>query len=242
LLDVGGDKPLKYFDWGREENPSLGWRSIRMLLHRPEILTPHLRALLRAAQLGDMRVVLPMIATLSELRALKTLLHEAARALEAEKGKPLRMPPVGIMIEIPSTVLQIESFLAESDFLCLGTNDLIQYIFAIDRGNERMAEHHHPYHPPFLHALKRVADAASAAGKPVTVCGEMAADPLALPLLLGLGLTSLSIAPGAAEAVRETLDRVTLPDCRDLVARSLALSTADEVRQEVMAFRERAGG
>src|SRR5690606_23436799 len=110
LLDVGGDKPLRYFDWGREENPSLGWRSIRMLLQRPEILTPHLRALLRAAQLGDMRLVLPMISTLRELREIKALLHAAARELEKEKGKPIRIPPVGIMIEIPSTVIQIEAF------------------------------------------------------------------------------------------------------------------------------------
>lgn len=231
LLDVGGDKPLKYFDWGREENPSLGWRSIRMLLQHPDILKPHLRALLRAAQLGDMRLVLPMISTLRELREAKAILLEAARELEAEKGKPLRIPPVGIMIEIPSTVIQIEAFLAESDFLCLGTNDLIQYLFAIDRGNERVAQYHHPYHPAFLHALKRVADAAAAAGKPVTVCGEMAADPIALPLLLGLGLTSLSIAPGAADAVRETLARVTLPECRELVQRALELPTADEIRK-----------
>jgi phosphotransferase system, enzyme I, PtsP len=236
LLDVGGDKPLKYFDWGREENPSLGWRSIRMLLQRPDILMPHLRALLRAAQLGDMRLVLPMISTLRELRELKELLHQAAKELEREKGKPLRVPPVGIMIEIPSTVIQIEAFLAESDFLCLGTNDLIQYLFAIDRGNERVAEYHHPYHPAFLHALKRVSDAATVAGKPVTVCGEMAGDPVALPLLLGLGLTSLSIAPGSADAVRDTLDRVNLTDCRALVGRLLELSTADEIRREARAF------
>jgi phosphoenolpyruvate-protein phosphotransferase len=239
LLDVGGDKPLKYFDWGREENPSLGWRSIRMLLQRPEILTPHLRALLRAAQLGDMRLVLPMISTLRELREIKARLHEAARALEAEKGRPLRVPSVGIMIEIPSTVIQIGAFLAESDFLCLGTNDLIQYLFAIDRGNERVAEYHHPYHPAFLHALKQVADAAHSAGKSVTVCGEMAGDAVALPLLLGLGLTSLSIAPGSADAVRDTLNRVTMPDCRELVERCLLLSTADEIRHQAVTFSDR---
>jgi phosphotransferase system enzyme I (PtsP) len=236
LLDVGGDKPLKYFDWGREDNPSLGWRSIRMLLQRPDIMQPHLRALLRAAQLGDMRLVLPMISTLRELREIKALLNEAARGLEAEKGRALRVPPVGIMIEIPSTVIQIEAFLAESDFLCLGTNDLIQYMFAIDRGNARVAEYHHPYHPAFLHALKRVADAAHAAGKPVTVCGEMAGDPLALPLLLGLGLTSLSISPGAADGVRDALERFDMPACRELVGRALELSTADEIRREAASF------
>lgn len=241
LLDVGGDKPLKYFDWGREENPSLGWRSIRMLLQRPDILMPHLRALLRAAQLGDMRLVLPMISTLHELRELKALVHAAAADLERERGKPLRVPPIGIMIEIPSTVIQIDAFLAESDFLCLGTNDLIQYLFAIDRGNERVAEYHHPFHPAFLHALRRVSDAATAAGKPVTVCGEMAGDPVALPLLLGLGLTSLSISPGSADAVRATLDRVDLARCRDLVSHVLGLSTADEIRRAAEAFVEEAG-
>lgn len=239
LLDVGGDKPLKYFDWGREENPSLGWRSIRMLLQRPEILTPHLRALLRAAQLGDMRLVLPMISTLGELRELKALLNKAAADLEREKGQRVRVPPVGIMIEIPSTVIQVEAFLAECDFLCLGTNDLIQYLFAIDRSNERVAEYHHPFHPAFLHALKRVSDAAREAGKPVTVCGEMAGDPLAVPLLLGLGLNALSIAPGSADAVRATLERVGMAECRTLVDHLLTLSSADDIRAAAEEFLDR---
>lgn len=238
LLDVGGDKPLKYFDWGREENPSLGWRSIRMLLQRPDILTPHLRALLRAAQPGGMRVVLPMISTLAELRALKERLREAADSLERDGHGPVRMPPVGIMIEIPSTVIQIRDFLSECDFACLGTNDLIQYLFAIDRGNERVANSHHPFHPAFLQALRRVSEASRATGKPVTVCGEMAADPVAVPLLLGLGLTSLSIAPAAVDAVREVLARVDMPACRALVERVLALPVAEDIRREAQAFVE----
>jgi phosphotransferase system enzyme I (PtsP) len=236
LLDVGGDKPLKYFDWGKEENPSLGWRSIRMLLQRPEILTPHLRALLRAAQLGNMRLVLPMISTLRELRDIKIHLRRTAEDLEAETGTPLRLPPVGIMVEIPSTVFQIEAFLAESDFVCLGTNDLIQYLFAVDRGNERVAASHHPFHPAFLFALKRVSDAARLVGKPVTVCGEMAGDPNAIPLLLGLGLTSLSIAPGSADIVRDALSHLSLKECEALVGRVLALPTEDEVRHAVEGF------
>ncbi len=233
LLDVGGDKPLRYFDWGKEENPSLGWRSIRMLLRRPDILTPHLRALLRASQLGNTRLLIPMVSTLTELREIKRHLRETAAALEKESGQLIPIPPVGIMVEIPSTVLQIEGFLHESDFICLGTNDLIQYLFAIDRGNERVASYHQPYHPALLTALKRVADAALAAGKPVTVCGEMAADPKALALLLGLSLTSLSIAPGAAEGVREALSRLNLKDCEAMVQRALKLATEDEVREEV---------
>jgi phosphotransferase system enzyme I (PtsP) len=236
LLDVGGDKPLKYFDWGKEENPSLGWRSIRMLLERPEILVPHLRALLRAAQRGEMRLVLPMISTLRELRDLKRHIRETAAALEKETRRKLRVPPVGIMVEIPSTVFQIEAFLAESDFVCLGTNDLIQYLFAIDRGNERVASYHQPFHPALLYALKRVADAAKAAGKPVTVCGEMAGDPKALPLLLGLGLTSLSIAPGSADLLRDAVASHSLKDCEAFAQRVLDLATEDEVRGAVEGY------
>ncbi len=236
LLDVGGDKPLKYFDWGKEENPSLGWRSIRMLLERPDILKPHMRALLRASQLGQMRLLFPMIATLRDLRELKEHLKVAAAELEAEHGVVFRLPPMGIMIEIPSTVLQIEGFLFESDFICLGTNDLIQYLFAIDRSNERVASYHQPYHPALLQALKHVADAAQKAGKPVTVCGEMASDPKAVALLLGLGLTSLSIAPGAADDVREALAKLSYLKCQSLARRALQLSTAEEVRKEVDLF------
>jgi phosphotransferase system enzyme I (PtsP) len=236
LLDVGGDKPLKYFDWGKEENPALGWRSIRMLLQRPDILKPHLRALLRAAQLGHMRVVIPMISTLTEIREIKEHLRVAAEELQAEHGMKINMPPVGIMVEIPSAVLQIEGFLYESDFICLGTNDLIQYLFAIDRGNERVASYHQPYHPALLQALKYVSDAAKKAGKPVTVCGEMAADPKAMALLLGLGLTSLSIAPGAANDIREALGKLYLKKCESLARRALELSTAEEVRSEIEAF------
>ncbi len=236
LLDVGGDKPLKYFDWGKEENPSLGWRSIRMLLQRPDILKPHMRALLRAAQLGHMRLLFPMIATLRELRELKEILKTTAAELEADLGQKIRIPPVGIMVEIPSTVLQIEGFLFESDFVCLGTNDLIQYLFAIDRGNERVAAYHQPYHPALLQAIKHVADAANRVGKPVTVCGEMASDPKALALLLGLGLSSFSIAPGTTDDVRDALSRLDKRSCQGLASRALMLSTAEEVQAEVEAF------
>jgi phosphotransferase system enzyme I (PtsP) len=242
LLDVGGDKPLKYFDWGKEENPSLGWRSIRMLLQRPDILRPHLRALLRASQLGHMRLVIPMVATLGEVREIKAHILATARDLERETGVALRLPPVGIMVEIPSTVLQIEGFLFESDFVCLGTNDLIQYLFAIDRGNERVASYHHPYHPALLQALKHVADAAQAAGKSVTVCGEMAGDPRAVPLLLGLGLTSLSIAPGAAGALREALSKLALAECAALLRRAIQLPTEEEVKRELERFWFERGG
>lgn len=236
LLDVGGDKPLRYFDWGKEENPSLGWRSIRMLLSRPDILKPHLRALLRTTQHGDARIVIPMISQLTELRAIQENIAECLLELENEGGVRLKRPPIGIMVEVPSSVLQIHALVRESDFLCIGTNDLIQYLFAIDRGNERVANYYQPYHPVIIRALAQVAAAAGEGGTPVTVCGEMAADPLCLPLLLGLGLTHLSISPASADNLRKAIARVDTQECRQLLAGLLKKATAEEVKEELQAY------
>jgi phosphoenolpyruvate-protein kinase (PTS system EI component) len=137
------------------------------------------------------------------------------------------------MVEIPSALLQIEDIAREADFLCIGTNDLIQYLFAIDRGNERVARYFHPYHPTFLRAMRTIREAADKHGKSVTVCGEMAADPEALPLLLGLGLTKLSIAPGAADSVRETVAALNYGKCRRLVDRLLVKETEFGLKGEV---------
>jgi phosphotransferase system enzyme I (PtsP) len=236
LLDVGGDKPLKYFDWGKEENPSLGWRSIRMLLSRPDILRPHLRALLRTAQLGEFRLVIPMLSLITEFRALKAQIQDVLKELESEMGRPLRMPPVGAMIEIPSAMMQIRDFAQEADFLSIGTNDLIQYLFAIDRGNERVASYYQLFHPALIQALMRISAAARDAGKAVTVCGEMASDPQALPIFLALGITHLSIAPAAADAIRMALRNLSVKDCRKLLGKISGLHTSDQVKAEIEAF------
>lgn len=236
LLDVGGDKPLRYFDWGKEENPSLGWRSIRMLLTRLDILKPHLRALLRTCQLGEARLVVPMVSQLTELRAIQEHLADCLLELEQECGQKLKRPPVGVMIEVPSAVLQISSFVRECDFLCIGTNDLIQYLFAIDRGNERVAGYYQPYHPAVIRALMQISAAASEGGTPVTVCGEMAADPLCLPLLLGLGLSHLSISPAAAGLVRPAIRGLDASACKQLLSNLLKKTTAEEVKEELEEF------
>ena len=233
LLDVGGDKPLRYFDWGKEENPSLGWRSIRMLLSRPDILKPHLRALIRTAQTGNMRLVIPMLSLITELRAIRAAIEEVKAELEAEYGRPFKLPPIGSMIEIPSAVFQIRDFVAESDFISIGTNDLIQYLFAIDRGNERVASYYQPFHPALIQALMRISATAREAGKTVTVCGEMASDPQALPIFLALGITHLSIAPASADGIREALRVLDVKECRQLLGKIAAMHTAEQVKEAI---------
>lgn len=238
LLDVGGDKPLKYFDWGKEENPSLGWRSIRMLLNRPDILRPHLRALLRTAQLGEFRLVIPMLSMITEFRAIQEQIDIVLKELEAEAGRPLRKPPIGAMIEIPSAMMQIRDFAEAADFLSIGTNDLIQYLFAIDRGNERIASYYQPFHPALIQALMRIAAAGRDAGKDVTVCGEMASDPQALPIFLALGITRLSIAPAAADSLRTALRNLSVKECKKLLGKIASLHTSDQVKAELEAFQQ----
>ncbi len=236
LLDIGGDKPLRYFDWGKEENPYLGWRSIRMLLARRDIFIPHLRALLRTSIQGNMRILIPMITLMAEVRQTKKLINEVRLELEQEYGHAFPLPPLGAMIEVPSAILQIEAILAEVDFIAIGTNDLIQYLFAVDRGNEKVADYYQSFHPPMLAALWKICAAAKKAGKPVSVCGEMAGDPYALPILLGLGLTDLSIAPAAAETIRDAMGMLDTKCCSDLLQKLLELETAEEVREEVRLF------
>jgi len=236
LLDVGGDKPLRYFNWGKEENPSLGWRSIRMLLTRTDILKPHLRAMLRTCQLGEARIVIPLVSQVTELRAIQEHLADCLIELENETGLTLKKPPVGVMIEVPSAILQISSLVKESDFLCIGTNDLIQYLFAIDRGNERVSGYYQPHHPAVIRALMQIAVAANEAGKPVTVCGEMAGDPLCLPILTGLGLNHLSISPASAGQIRSAVKRLDASACRQLLAELLKKTTAEEVKEDLEDF------
>ncbi len=238
LLDVGGDKPLKYFDWGKEENPSLGWRSIRMLLQRPDILRPHLRALLRTAQLGPFRLVIPMLSLITELRAIKGEIDSVLQELEMETGKKFRRPPIGSMIEIPSAMMQIKDFVQESDFISIGTNDLIQYLFAIDRGNERIASYYQPFHPALIQALMRITTAANAGGKDITVCGEMASDPQALPIFLALGISKLSIAPASADAIRMAIRNLDTEDCKNLLRHIANLHSAEEVKAQLELFLE----
>jgi phosphoenolpyruvate-protein phosphotransferase len=189
-LDVGGDKPLPYLDLGREANPFLGWRAIRMCLAQPEFFKVQLRAILRAAAHFPIKIMFPMIAILAEWRAARSLLAEARDEVE-RAGHPVpERIEIGIMVEIPAAALQAAHFAAEVDFFSIGTNDLTQYTLAAERGNPRVALLADAFQPAVLGLIDQVSEAAHAHGKWAGVCGEMAGDPMAVPLLVGLGLES----------------------------------------------------
>lgn len=223
-LDVGGDKPLPYLPAAREENPFLGERGIRLLLNRPDLLRAQLRAVLRAAPRGTVRIMFPMIARLEEWREVKALLEEERTAL----GAPAI--PAGIMVEVPSAAVLAPAFAREVDFFSIGTNDLTQYTIAMDRAHPKLAASIDGLDPSVLHLVARTVDAARNEGKWVGVCGGIAADAQAIPLLVGLGVDELSVSVPAIPAVKAHVRRLDAGACRDLARRALAAGTASEVR------------
>lgn len=227
-LDVGADKALPANEALREPNPALGLRGIRFCLSRENIFRPQLRALLRAAAQGDLSIMLPMIATLDEIRRFRELMAETARELERENLPHAANPPVGIMVETPAAVLICEELAAECDFLSLGTNDLLHYIMAIDRNNRHVSYLHDPLHPAFVRAISHVANACRAAGKKVSVCGELATDPSGIALLVGLGIDILSAAPQFVPTIKHCLRKLDAGGCKKIAA--LALEGKAETR------------
>ena len=205
-LDVGGDKDLPGVEQAPEENPFLGWRGIRMSLDTPELFKPQLRAILRAAVQGNLRVMFPMVADVGELRAARTILQESRRELEAE-GVNIGRVETGVMIETPAAAICAAELAKESTFFSIGTNDLVQYTLAADRGNERLRRLQRADHPAVLALIRQTCEAASAAGIPVGVCGEAAGEPDMIPKLVELGVTELSMGapsiPRAKKVVSE---------------------------------------
>ena len=205
-LDVGGDKDLPGIDQAAEDNPFLGWRGIRMSLDTPELFEPQLRAILRAAANGNLKVMFPMVADVGELEAAKAMLLECRRELESE-GVEIGEIEAGVMIETPAAAVRAAELAEESAFFSIGTNDLVQYTLAADRGNERLRRLHNADHPAVLALIRETCEAASAAGIPVGVCGEAAGEPEMIPKLLQLGVTELSMAapqiPRAKKVVSE---------------------------------------
>ncbi|MEC0247049.1 phosphoenolpyruvate--protein phosphotransferase [Paenibacillus chitinolyticus] len=228
-LDIGGDKELPYLQLPKEMNPFLGFRAIRLCLEREDIFRTQLRALLRASVHGSLRIMFPMIATLDEFRQAKALLLEEKAKL-AEEGTPASDEiQLGIMVEIPSTAVMADQFAKEVDFFSIGTNDLIQYTMAADRMNERVSYLYQPYNPAILRLVKMVIDAAHREGKWAGMCGEMAGDTTAIPLLLGLGLDEFSMSATSILPARSQIVKLSLSEMRELAARAIELSTAEEV-------------
>jgi phosphocarrier protein FPr len=223
-LDVGGDKPLPYLPLPREDNPFLGERGVRVMLNRPELLRAQLRAIVRAAGEGRVAVMFPMIATIDEWRAVRDVLESERQKLGAPRIE------AGIMIEVPAAALIADRFAAEVDFFSIGTNDLTQYTLAMDRGHPRLAPQIDGLSPAVLRLIDHTARAAQRNGRRAAVCGGIAGDPQAVPLLVGLGIDELSVTVPAIPAVKAQIRRLRLEDCRALAQRALACATAAEVR------------
>jgi phosphotransferase system enzyme I (PtsP) len=240
-LDVGGDKALPYFPVV-EDNPFLGWRGIRITLDHPEIFLVQVRAMLRASSgLGNLQILLPMISGVDEVDESLQLIHRVYAEVLEEEGPSIAMPRVGVMVEVPSAVYQIRALARRVDFLSVGSNDLTQYLLAVDRNNARVAGLFNTLHPGVLHALKQVVDGAHAEGKPVSICGEMAGDPVAAVILMGLGFDTLSMGVPSVPLVKWAIRNITLDRARELALEVLEFDNGKAVRAHAGALLEAEG-
>ncbi len=226
-LDVGGDKPLPYVPMPAEENPFLGVRGVRLCLARPELLRTQLRAILRAAEFGRLRIMFPMVVNMAELSAARRMIDEIQKELDTPKVE------VGIMIEIPGAAVMADIFAKDVDFFSIGTNDLTQYTLAMDRGHPELSGQSDGLHPAVLRLIHKTAQAAHAAGKWVGVCGELGADPQAVPILVGLGVDELSVSIPAIPAVKAQIRSLSLSTARRLATEAMECASATEVRRTV---------
>jgi phosphotransferase system enzyme I (PtsP) len=227
-LDVGGDKSLPYFPID-EDNPFLGWRGIRVTLDHPEIFLAQVRAMLKASEgLNNLRIMLPMISSVTELDAAKTLVYRAYHEL-LEEGHRIEIPPIGVMVEVPSAVYQARELAARADFLSVGSNDLTQYLLAVDRNNARVADLYHTFHPAVLRALQSVVNDAHSQGTSVGICGEMAGDPGAAILLMAMGFDVLSMNATNLPKVKSVIRGITLEQAENLLDEVMLLPDAESI-------------
>jgi phosphotransferase system enzyme I (PtsP) len=238
-LDIGGDKGLPYFTYPHEDNPFLGWRSIRVSLERQDIFREQLAGILLASGAGTPTIMFPLISSLDEISQIKEILASVRDELIREGHDVRGYLPLGIMVEVPAAVQIIEFLVREVDYVSIGTNDLIQYTLAADRNNPRVKQYYDPHHPAVLHSIKRVADAANKAGKKVSVCGEMAADPLNSLLLTGMGIREFSLSAPSIPVVKQAIRSHSLEECRRLARRVLACGRCDDVRRCLSEARSR---
>jgi phosphotransferase system enzyme I (PtsI) len=232
-LDIGGDKELHYLSLPEELNPFLGFRAIRLCLQQEDMFRSQLRALLRASMYGNLKIMFPMVATLEELRQAKALLQEEKHRLQAEGIAVSEQIEIGIMVEIPSTAVLADQFAPEVDFFSIGTNDLIQYTLAADRMNETVSYLYQPYHPAVLRLVKMVIDAAHRTGKWAGMCGEMAGDEVAIPILVGMGLDEFSMSASSILPARYQVRHLEQQELRQHVDTLLHMGTAQDVEEYV---------
>lgn len=232
-FDLGGDKFPLFLNMPAEENPYLGWRAIRVCLDRPELFRTHLRAMLRATVHGDIRIMMPLVNDLGELRATRSILEEEEDRLN-EEGIPFNPGyKVGVMIETPAAALVAKELAPYADFFSIGSNDLTQYTLAVDRNNARLASRFTPLHPAVIHLMRRTAEAGREAGLEVSVCGELAANPLGVYLLLGLGISVFSVAPSALPEIKTVIRSVPAADARARVEAVFEAPDAETVREQL---------
>ena len=250
VLDVGGDKPLGYFRTPEERNPVLGWRGLRICLDWPDILFTQLRAILRASSLGHARILLPMVTTKAEVERCRAVVDQLLQDLRATGEAHDANIELGIMVEVPVIVSILPDVLPLVDFVSVGTNDLVQYLLAVDRDNSRVAKMYDPFHPGVLRVLEQIASAVKDAGKPASICGEIAGDHYFTPLLIGFGFRELSMAPVFVPRVKLTLRSFSKEECETLADRAKVMDSTqairqmltDEVRVRWSRFLEKDGG
>ena len=231
--DIGGDRLSQLGLEGpkNEANPFMGLRGIRLFLRHSDLLKTQFRAILRASAHGKVQVLLPMVSSLRELQSARRIFQQAQVELEAEGVQIPKKVPLGIMVEIPSAAILLDAFLEDADYVSIGTNDLIQYLLAVDRINEEVAHLYDPYHPAVLRTLDGIVQATHKHGKKVTVCGEMTSDPKAVPLLIGLGVDVLSVTPRMYLRVKQILRHSRMEDLKSLVAKALRMHDSDHIRR-----------
>jgi phosphotransferase system enzyme I (PtsI) len=237
-LDLGGDKLPASVELSPGPNPALGIRAVRFSLRRRDIFRTQLRALLRAASSGPMRIMFPMVSGVTELRQAMVFCREVAAELESEGVANATAVPIGSMIETPSAALTADQIAAACDFLSLGTNDLIQYAFAADRQNDDVRYLYHPLHRAILRLMQFTISAAQRLGKPISVCGDVAGDPLLTWGLLGLGVRDLSMAPGLLETIRPIVLGTSLGEAQQLLEAALAADNEEDAEQMVLSIMQ----
>jgi phosphotransferase system enzyme I (PtsP) len=228
-LDIGGDKGLPYFSYPKEDNPFMGWRSIRVSLEEQDTFREQLSSILMAATHGKASLMFPMVSGIDEIRAIKQILGEVKEELKKEGKAFCEDIPLGIMVELPAAVQTAEILIKEVDYFSIGTNDLIQYTMAADRNNHKVRKYYDPFHPAVLHSIQRVVSAALAAGKRVSLCGEMAADPMSAIMLLGMGITEFSLAAPAIPVIKQAIRSIEYKTARKIASSVLAMESSAEI-------------